>query len=168
MSSRFSGSRHGAIAVGLLCAGMGGVLVAHAQGAPPTGVNAKRQAVEERQAEFKLIGANFRPLGGVLKGDVPYDEATVTKRLSRVVFLAGLLNEAFGDKTNIGEPETKAKPEIWANRADFDTVLKKFQDDLTTLAAVNEKEKGLTAPFKVALGAAAQDCKACHEKYRAK
>ena len=48
-----------------------GAVVAEAQA--PAG--AGRQAVEERRAVYKLIGANFRPLGAILKGEAQYDAA---------------------------------------------------------------------------------------------
>jgi len=46
--------------------------------------------------------------------------------------------------------------------------LKDFQDQLATLTAVNDKEKGLTEPFKTALAAVAQDCKSCHDTFKLK
>jgi len=150
-----------AVALGL---GLGGAFVAHAQQPPGAG----RQAAEERKAAFKLLGSNFRPLGALLKDGGVYNEADATKRISREIFIAGLLNEVFPDASNLGEPDTKAKPEVWTNRADFDKGLQKLQDDLATLASVNAKEKGLTEPFKVALAAVAQDCKSCHDTYKIK
>jgi len=104
----------------------------------------------------------------LLKDGGVYNEADATKRISREIFIAGLLNETFPDASNLGEPDTKAKPEVWTNRADFDKGLQKLQDDLATLASVNAKEKGLTEPFKVALAAVAQDCKSCHDTYKIK
>ncbi|MDR3461663.1 MAG: cytochrome c [Beijerinckiaceae bacterium] len=167
-SQRFTRLR-AAVAALVLCLGAGGTLIAHAQNAPaPGGVNAGRQAAEERKAVFKLIGSNFRSVGALLKDGAQYDAANATKRIERVNFLAGLLNETFSDASNLGEPDTKAKPDIWTHREDFDKKLKEFQDHLVTLVAVNDKEKGLTEPFKVALSAVAQDCKSCHDSYRVK
>src|SRR5208337_1439560 len=116
-------------AIGASCA-----LVAHAQNAAAPaqnapapaagGANAGRQAADVRKSIFKLIGANFRPLGALLKDGGPYDAADVNKRITRVVFLSGLLNEAFPDNSNIGEPDSKAKPEVWTNHAEFEKKLK--------------------------------------------
>jgi cytochrome c556 len=158
-----------------LALGAGGALVAQAQNAPAPaaapaagGANAARQAAEVRKAIFKLIGANFRPLGALLKDDGKYDAADVNKRITRVIFLSGFLDEAFPENSNIGEPDTKAKPEVWTKHAEFEKSLKGFQDDLVALSDANEKEKGLTEPFKAALGKVAQDCKACHDDYKLK
>jgi cytochrome c556 len=143
---------------------LGGGFVAQAQNAPGAG----RQAVEERKAVYKLIGANFRPFGALLKGEGQYDAADARKRISREIFLSGLAPDVFSDASNLGEPDTKAKPEIWSNRAEFDKDLKKFQDDLIALQQVNDKEQSFNEAFKTALTAVAQDCKACHDTFKLK
>lgn len=149
-----------------LAIAIGGAAVAQAQNAAAPG--AARAAVEERRAVFKLIGSNFRPLGGLLKEDGKYDAAEVKKRIARLVFLAGLTPEIFPENSNVGEPDSKAKPEVWTNKADFDAALKKFQTNLAALQTVNDREQGLTESFKTALGAVAQDCKSCHDTYKLK
>lgn len=136
--------------------------------APPAGISPARQAIEARKAVFILIGANFKPLGDVLKGATPYDAAEAQKRVARVAFLAELLSDVFPDVSNTGEPETKAKADVWANRADFEKKLKEFQADANALIQVNFKERGATEAFKTALAAVGQDCKACHDSYRVK
>jgi cytochrome c556 len=176
MISHVSKRRRAAILGLALAASACGALVAQAQNAPAPapaaapagGVNAARQAADVRKSIFKLIGANFRPLGAILKDGGPYDAAEVNKRITRVLFLSGLLNEAFPENSNIGEPDTKAKPEVWTKHAEFQKSLKDFQDHLVALSDINEKDKGLTEPFKTALGAVAQDCKSCHDEYKLK
>ena len=68
----------------------GFILSANSQTPPAAGLNAARQAVDERKAVYKLIGANFRPVGNVLKGAAPYDAATIQKSIDRVVFLSAI------------------------------------------------------------------------------
>jgi cytochrome c556 len=135
-----------------------------------SGPNAGRRAVETRRAVYTLIGANFGPLGNVVKGSTPYDEAEVAKRIDRVAFLAGLLslNESYPDASNLGEPDTKAKADIWENRPDFEKKLKEFQDHAVALARVNATEKADSDAFKTAVNTLGQDCKACHDSFRAK
>jgi cytochrome c556 len=156
-----------AVFSGTLLLSLGFVLSANSQTAPG-GLNAARQAVDERKAVYKLIGASFRPIGNVLKGSAPYDAAIVQKSIDRLVFLSGLLDEAFPDISNLGEPETKAKPDIWTNRADFDKKEKDFQTQALAFQKVNETEKGATDAFKTAANAVGQTCKACHDDYRVK
>jgi cytochrome c556 len=158
-------------------AGAGAVFAADAQTPPPAAAAAPpsngasapaRAAVEVRKAAYTLVGANFKPLGNVLKGTTPSDAAEAQKNISRIAFLAELLNDAFPEVSNVGEPDSKAKAEIWTNRADFDKKLKQFQTDAIALVQVNATEQGATEPFKAAVTALGQDCKACHDLYKAK
>lgn len=132
------------------------------------GLKAARQAIETRQAVYKLIGSNFRPLGDVLKGSVKYDAADVEKRIARIAFLAGLLDDVFPEFSNIGEPDTKTTADAWLNHADFDKKLNEFHAHALALVQVNATEKDATEAFKAAITALAQDCKGCHDSYRAK
>jgi cytochrome c556 len=129
---------------------------------------AARQTIEARKAAYTLIGRNFRPIGDVLKGTVKYDDVDVEKRIARIAFLSGLLNEEFPESTNLGEPETKAKADLWGNRADFDKRLREFQDHVVALADINARDKGPTDAFKAAATTLGQDCKGCHDTYKAK
>lgn len=173
MNSRQSNStrRYLRLAYGALLLGLGGSLTAAAQtvapaaatGAPPP---AAKQAIEYRKAVFTLIGGNFRPLGEVLQGKSPYDAAEAQKRASRLQFLAGLLDESFPEVSSTGD--TRAKAEIWSNRADFDGKLKEFQQHVAVLNQVAARDKSSADEFKAAAGAVGQDCKTCHETYRTK
>jgi cytochrome c556 len=133
--------------------------------APPS---ASKQAVENRKAAFTLIGNYFRYFGAVAKGNAPYDEAEATKRSARIAFLANVVEEAFPEGSNPGEPDSKAKADVWSNRAEFDKKLKAFQADAQSLVDVNGKEKGATDAWKTSVAALAQDCKGCHENYKVK
>ncbi len=140
---------------------------AAAQAPPAAGpVSPAKQAIDVRKAIFTLINSNFKPVGNVLQGKAEYDAADLSKRARRVVFLADLLNEAFPDISSAAD--TRAKPEIWKNRADFDKKLKDFQDHAAALAQVLAKEKTGSDTFKAAAVAVGQDCKGCHESYKTK
>jgi cytochrome c556 len=167
MKKPFVGLLPAALTAGAILFATSVSFVAQAQNAPG-GANAGRQAVESRKAVFTLVGANFRPLGGLLRDGGQYNAADVEKRISRIAFLSTFLGESFPDNSNIGEPDTKAKPEIWTNRADFDSKLKDFIGHVAELQKVNAKEGALTEPFKTALAAVAQDCKTCHDTYKLK
>lgn len=160
------------LACGALILGFCGSLTAAAQTAPPAAPPAggpptpAKQAIDYRKAVFTLIGGNFRPLGEVLQGKSPYDAAEAQKRAARLQFLAGLLDESFPDISSTGD--TRAKPEIWTNRADFNSRLKDFQDHIAVLTQVASREQGTADQFKAAAGAVGQDCKSCHDNYRTK
>jgi len=144
-----------------------------AQTAPPSAPTAAptpaaRQAIEARKAAYTLIGRNFRPLGDVLKGTVNYADAEVETRITRIAFFSGLVHEEFPESSNLGEPETKAKPDIWTNRADFDKRLRDLQLHVVALADVNARDRGPSDAFKAAVTTLGQDCKGCHDNFKAK
>jgi len=158
--------RNGPILGGVLLTSLGFVVAASSQ---TPGLNAGRQTIEERKSVFKLIGANFRPLGNILKGTAQYDATVVDKAISRTAFLTSFLDEtAFTEASNLGDPETKAKADIWTKRAEFDKRLKDFQTHVQKLKATNDTDKDATEAFKTALNTVAQDCKSCHDDFRVK
>jgi cytochrome c556 len=168
MGSHFQVKIRVATAIGLL---VGGAVFASAfaqNAAPPAPPSASKQAVENRKAAFTLVGNYFRYFGAVGKGNAPYDEAEAAKRAARIAVLAGVVEESFPEGSNPGEPESKAKADVWSNRAEFDKKLKAFQADAQALIEVNGKEKGATDAWKASVAALAQDCKGCHETYKVK
>jgi cytochrome c556 len=149
----------------LLSAGV--VFQAISQPAPGT-LSPGRKAIDVRKAVFTLIASNFQLTGGILKGTTPYDAAAEQKAVGRVAFLSDFLNDAFPDISNLGDPETKAKADIWTNRAVFDKKLKDFQAHASALQQVTATETSASDAFKTAANAVAQDCKSCHDDFRAK
>ena len=137
-----------------------------AQAAPDPPPNLARQAIENRQAVFTLIGNNFRPIAEILRGNSTYESVDVSKYSARVAFLTGLLPEAFPDVSKSGD--TQAKPEIWSSRPDFDKRVKDFSDHAAALSHVVAQGGGNSDAFKAAAKAVAQDCKGCHDNFRSK
>lgn len=175
MNSNSPKRRHAIAAGAITAATLFSAVSAGAQEAPApppppaaAGPSPTKQAVENRKAAFTLIGNSFRYFGAVVKGAAPYNEAEATKRAARIVFLASFPGEYFPEGSNVGEPESKAKPDVWSDHADFDKKLKDFQAHAGNLVEVNAKEKAATDAFKSAVAAIAQDCKGCHDTYKAK
>ena len=127
-----------------------------------------KEAVETRRSAYNLIGKSFKPIGGILKGEVQYDAVDVEKLVERIVFLTDFIDGTFPDDSKLGEPATKAKPELWANKADFEKRLKEFKANALALQAVVEKDQSASQAFKDAAGKVAQDCKGCHDNYKLK
>lgn len=132
---------------------------AHAQGAQSQG----EKTLKYRQALYQVVAYNFGPLGAMAQGKAPYDAAEFTRRAERVAMIAPLLSESFSADTK-GLPNSELKPEMWANRADFDAKLKDMVDRSATLATV--AKSGDFAKSKAAFFDAANTCKACHDKYK--
>lgn len=164
MSDGFNKFRDAAITA-VLCGAL--ALPAAAQ-TPPAGDSAiqANQAIVARKAVYTLVGNNFGPLGAVVQGKAQFDGTEALKRAERVAFLAGLVPEAFPEVSKTGN--TKAKPEIWENRAAFDKKVQEFSEHANALVAVLRKDKANADAFKTAATVVAGDCKSCHDDFRAK
>ncbi len=121
------------------------------------------QAVAYRKAMYQVMYNNWVPLVGVVQGKVPFDAKAVQKRTARANFLAQMISEGFPADSQEGKP-TRAKPELWANRADFDQLMSTWQKSMVALeaAAKTGKLDKVTAAFNTTR----DNCKACHDKYR--
>lgn len=139
-----------------------------AKAAPAAGPSPAKQAIAVRKAAFVLIANNFKPIGEVLQGKAPYNQAEIVKRAQRVAFLSELLDGTFPADSNLGTPDTKTKAEAFTNAADFEKLLKEFQANTKTLAVVAAKESTASDAFKNAAKAVAEGCKGCHDKYKEK
>ena len=124
------------------------------------------QAIEYRKSLFTVISGNFGPIGNMLQGRADFNGADAAKRAARTAQLAAMLDDAFPDISKTGD--TKAKPEIWTNKTDFDKISKDFMTHTADLAAVLKKDSSNSADFKKAATAVAQDCRSCHEQFKAR
>lgn len=127
-----------------------------------------KQAIEVRKAAFTLIGNSFRPLGDVAQGKTEFNQADVQNRANRILVLTDFLDHSFPEASNLGEPATKTKAEAWTKKAEFDSELKKFKEDVANLVKVTATEKTASEAFKTAVGAVGKDCKSCHEGFKVK
>lgn len=134
----------------------------------PAGPNPGKQAIAVRKAAYTLIGNSFKPLGDIAQGKAEYNQADVQKRANRILVLSEFLDSAFPEASNLGEPDTKAKADVWTNKADFDKKLKDFQEHAAALVKVAGTEKTASDAYKEAFGNLAKDCKGCHENYKLK
>jgi cytochrome c556 len=122
------------------------------------------QAIAYRKAAYTVLYNNFGPLGAMASGKMPYDAKLFQSRAERVAFMATITPDVFPAVSKSGAP-TKAKPEIWDNQAEFTKLMKDLTDKTAALAVASKS--GNLDTIKPAFGAAAQTCKACHDKYKA-
>jgi cytochrome c556 len=121
------------------------------------------QVLKYRKALYSVIGWNFGPMSAMAQGKAPFNAAEFAKRAERVAAVAPMLSEAFPPESK-GVANSELKPEMWANRADFDA---KMQDLVERSAALAVAAKtGDFEQSKAAFMQAAQTCKACHDKYK--
>jgi cytochrome c556 len=132
---------------------------AHGQGAQ----SQADKTLKYRKSLYQVMAYNFGPMGAMAQGKAPYDAAEFAKRAERVAMIAPLLSETFSADTK-GLPNSELKPEMWANRADFDAKMKDLVDRSATLATV--AKSGDFTRSKAAFFDAANTCKACHDKYK--
>ena len=121
-------------------------------------------AIEYRKSALFLIGQHFGRIGAVVKGEKPYDKATVEADAALVETLSKLPWHAFVPGSDAGR--TKAKPEIWKEQDKFKAAADKMQTEVSKLNAATKS--GDLAMIKTAFGSTGQSCKACHDNYRAK
>jgi cytochrome c556 len=133
---------------------------AHAQGQPSRG----EQALKYRKAVYQAIAWNFGPMSQMAQGKIPFDAKEFELRAGRVAALAPMLAESYSADTR-DAAGSKARPEIWTQRADFDAKMKDLVDRSAALAAV--AKGGDAAKSKQAFLDTAATCKACHDDYKA-
>lgn len=119
-------------------------------------------AIKYRKAAFTVMGAHFGRIGAMASGKAPFDAAAAAANADIVSTMSRLPYAGFIEGTATGD--TRAKPEIWTERAKFDAAANKMQEEVGKLNVA--AKSGNLDQIKVAFGAAGQSCKACHDNYR--
>ena len=118
-----------------------------------------------RQSYFALLAANFGPMVASIKGEIPWDQTQMENWANDLAALSTLdVMRGFGDGSDKGT--TRAKPEIWENKADFTSKMDTLHQELVKLQEITAK--GDRAKIAVQVGMAGKACKACHDDYKAK
>jgi len=133
---------------------------AQAQGQP----SKAEQALKYRKAVYQAIAWNFGPMSAMAQGKIPYEAKEFEMRAQRVAALTPMLSESYSPDTQ-SVTGSKAKAELWSNRADFDAKMKSLVDRSATLASVSKG--GDFEKSKAAFLDTANTCKSCHDKYKA-
>ena len=121
--------------------------------------------VGARQGMFKIMGLNVGILGGMARGNIPYDAEAAGVAAANLVAVAGInpLNMFPAGSDNMALETTRARPEIWDNVADVGAKWAAYGTAATALAAVAGTGQEALGP---ALGALGATCQSCHEAYR--
>lgn len=128
-------------------------------------MNDKEMAQSYRQSWFALVGMNFGPMVEMLKGNIPWNDEQMAAWGNDLATLATMdIARGFVDGSEKGT--TRAKPEIWQNKADF---AQKMDDMKTAIAALQTAaasgDKGAIGKNIAATG---KSCKSCHDEYKSK
>lgn len=142
------------LVVGMLAIGLGAV-------------SAQQDVVAQRQKLMKDNGKNLGGvLGGMVKGEKPYDQAAVDAALTQLDQSAKTLTTLFPDSTKGLKTggDYDSSPKIWENRSDFDA---HFASYSKAIGEAKTSVKDL-ATLKAAVPVLGKQCSGCHETYRLK
>ena len=129
---------------------------AHAQFAKP------EDAIKYRKSALTVMGAHFSRVAAMAGGRTPYDAKAAADNAAIAEALSKLPWAAFPEGSDKGD--TKAKPEIWSDKARFAESAEKMQTELTKLSVA--ARAGTLDALKPAVSSAAATCKNCHDNFR--
>ena len=123
---------------------------------------AQQSPQEQRHELMEGVGDAAKPVGAMLKGEAPFDAATVMQSLQTFDNAAAEVGALFPEGSETGH-DTLAKSTICTDRAGFDANLKAWSDAIdAAIAAAPQDLDSLNA----AAGPVFKECKSCHEGYR--
>jgi len=129
---------------------------AHAQFAKP------EDAIKYRKGALTVMGAHFSRVAAMAGGRAPYDAKAAADNAAIAESMSKLPWAAFPDGSDKGE--TKAKPEIWSDKARFAEAAEKMQAEMTKLTVA--ARVGTLDALKPAVSSVAGTCKNCHDNFR--
>jgi cytochrome c556 len=116
-----------------------------------------KDAVDYREHIMNTLNEQSAAVGEILSYAIPDDNAVA--HLDALALTASTALKAFEPKVPGGE----AKPEVWANWADFSKRMNEFAQRTAAVAKMGH-EQGKENALTEAVGAL--NCKGCHEIYR--
>jgi len=118
-----------------------------------------------RKAAYSMMNYTLGSLDKMAEGKIPYAKDEAVRNADLLALLATVPKGFFGEGTDkVGE--TRAKPEIWTHRADFDAKMDKMMKEAAKLPQV--ARSGDLAALKKAVEEVDSACGACHDEYRVK
>jgi cytochrome c556 len=129
-------------------------------------VMAQQDPVKDTQAVMKGNGKNAGALAAMVKGEKPYDQATVDAALAQFEETAKKLPTLFPESLK-GKPfdgDYSASDKIWSDKAGF-------AEHIASFAKVVDENKGKIKDLdtlKVSLPLIGKQCGGCHETFRIK
>jgi len=121
-------------------------------------------AVAYRQGIMAALAWNIGPIGKMVKGDLPFDDARFAFLAARAATLAPMALEGFTPDT--AKVKSHVKPKLWENQDDF----KKRMQDLGTASSDLSKAAALgdQAQMRLKFSDTVKICKGCHDEYQVK
>jgi len=116
----------------------------------------------ERHELMEGVGEAAKVVGGMLKGEIEYDNAAAMESLQTWADAAAEFGGLFPEGSETGE-DTEAAPAIWEDRSGFDAALAAWTEAVDAAIAANP---ATLEDAKPVVGAAFGKCKDCHDTYR--
>ena len=142
-----------ALVIGALLLGAGAVM-------------AQQDLVKQNQDTMKANAKNLGAMVAMVKGEKPYDQATVTAGLAQLDETAKKLPTMFPDSIKGMNPggDYEVSPKIWDDKAGFQAKIESFAKIVT------EAKSKITDldTLKVNAPAIGKECGGCHETFRIK
>jgi cytochrome c556 len=123
------------------------------------------RAIKYRQGILQAMGWNMGILGGMAKGEIPYNKDQAVRAATFVHELSEMPWDGFTPVSDTGAP-TKARPEIWKDKAKFDKFAQELQVETAKLETA--AKAGDLAQLRAALGPTGKACSNCHDDFRNK
>lgn len=117
-------------------------------------------AIEARKDIFQTYRTAIRAIKPIVQSGSGYAE--IIPHANAIADGASRVTAFFPEGSDQGD--TKARPEIWSNKADFESLSDQLRSQALELAAA--AETGEAGAVQAAFMATGQACSACHDKYR--
>jgi len=121
--------------------------------------------IKFRKGVYQVIGWHVRPLGAMVKGQMPFDQAAFARNAEIVAMMSTIAPHAFAAGSDKGE--TRAKPEIWSDAAGFKKAMDNFEAEASKLAQVAKTATSVDQ-VRGQFSAMSKSCGACHDNFRTK
>jgi cytochrome c556 len=135
------------------------ILAAEAQAPKP------EDQLKLRKAAYNLMNYSLGSIDAMVEGKRPFNKDEALRNAELLAQLATVPRGFFGEGTDKAG-ETRAKPEVWTNRADFDAKMDKMITETGKLHQV--AKSGDAAAIKKAVADVDKACSSCHDDYRVK
>jgi cytochrome c556 len=119
--------------------------------------------IKLRRAAYDMMGMSLGDMAAMAQEKKPFNKEEAEHDADLLAAASTVPRRFFPEGS---DKDTKAKPEIWQNRSDFDSKMDHMIAEAGKLPAL--VRSGDMAAFKKQVGETGQACKACHDKYRAK
>ncbi|MDT4740788.1 cytochrome c [Bradyrhizobium sp. WYCCWR 12699] len=127
---------------------------------------AQQDSAKEAQMLMKGNGKNAGAMSAMVKGEKPYDQATVDSALAQFEDTAKKLPTLFPASAKGAklDGDYSTSPKVWEDKAGFDAKIASFAK---VVSEAKGKIKDLDS-LKANMPAIGKECGGCHETYRVK